>query len=172
MGNKVDSITRNELLTKLEQNMDAHLTSIHAPAGYGKTTLLTQHYELMQSKGYCCCWLTLDNIGGHPVQFLAYLAAAMEPTQLLPEDVARAAFNGFHGLDLNGAHNLVINLLSSFDASVYFFLDDYHYVASENQQHIVNKLIELTTENIHFIVTSREQTPELKGRLQISRPYF
>lgn len=172
MGNKVDSIIRNELQTKLEQNMGAHLTSIHAPAGYGKTTLLTQHYELMQSKGYCCCWLTLDNIDEDPVQFLAYLAAAMEPTQLLPEDVARAAFNGFHGLDLNGAQNLVINLLSSFDVSVYFFLDGYHYVASENQQHIVIKLIDLTTENIHFIVTSRQQSPDLKGRLQISRPYF
>ena len=50
------------------------LTLVSAPAGYGKTTLVT---EWMQSLQIRTAWLSLDQADNDPARFLAYLIAAL-----------------------------------------------------------------------------------------------
>ena len=169
---KVASIKRQGLLARLEQQKDTHLSIIHAPAGYGKTALLAQYFEQLQTQNQHCGWLTLDSSDDDPVQFLAYLIASLDSTTLIPKDILDAAFNGFHGLEENETFNLIVNCLSGFQTPVYILLDDYHLLQTGPSQRCVQKLIELTFENTHFIITSREVPTALKGRLQVSGSYF
>lgn len=168
----IASIKRQSLLERLEQQKDTHLSIIHAPAGYGKTALLTQYYEQLQTRNQHCGWLTLDSSDDDPVQFLAYLIASLDSTTLIPKDILDAAFNGFHGLEENETFNIIVNCLSGFQTPVYILLDDYHLLQASPSQRRVQKLIELTLENTHFIISSREVPTSLKGRLQVSGSYF
>ena len=69
-----DLVHRPGLMERLTGGLDRKLTLISAPAGYGKTTLL--------SMGIGCCdrpvaWITLDREDNDPNSFLSYLIAAL-----------------------------------------------------------------------------------------------
>ena len=166
------AINRVALLTKLSQHSDTHLIIIHAPAGYGKTTLLSQYHAGLQNRSINCGWLTLDNTGDDPVQFLAYFIASLDNTGLISREILDAAFHGFHGLEENQAFNLIVNSLSGLETSVYFLLDDHHLLVEKNSQKLLQMIIESTFQNTHFVITSRESPTSLKGRLQLSGSYF
>ena len=54
------------------------LTLIIAPAGYGKTTLLSQWAQELSRTGAPVCWLTLDRGERDPAMLLAYLIRAFQ----------------------------------------------------------------------------------------------
>ena len=56
------------------QNADVPITSVVAPAGYGKSTLLAQWHDQSISK---TSWLTLDRYDNDPAILVRYLAAAL-----------------------------------------------------------------------------------------------
>jgi LuxR family maltose regulon positive regulatory protein len=76
--------SRPRLIEQLNRGLHRKLTLIFAPAGYGKTTLVT---ERLQSKGddasspSCLGWLSLDEGDNDPVQFLARFTAALNRLQ-------------------------------------------------------------------------------------------
>ncbi|RMF38356.1 MAG: hypothetical protein D6759_01045 [Chloroflexi bacterium] len=72
-----DLILREHLLARLREGLRSHrLILLSAPAGYGKTTLLT---NLVASfPDFPLAWLSLDEGENDPVLFLAYLIAALQ----------------------------------------------------------------------------------------------
>src|SRR2546429_9059664 len=56
------------------------LTLVVAPAGYGKTTLLSQWVQDLNRTGAPICWLTLDSGDRAPAVFLTYLIRAFQTT--------------------------------------------------------------------------------------------
>src|SRR4051794_39473755 len=54
------------------------LTLVIAPAGYGKTTLLSQWAQDLNRTAAAVCWLTLDSGERAPSLFLAYLIRAFQ----------------------------------------------------------------------------------------------
>src|SRR5215212_6644560 len=54
------------------------LTLVIAPAGYGKTTLLSQWVQDLSRTGAVVCWLTLDSGERAPSLLLAYLIRAFQ----------------------------------------------------------------------------------------------
>jgi LuxR family maltose regulon positive regulatory protein len=70
-------VKRPRLLRKLNRNSQTKLILVSAPAGYGKTTLVTAW--LRQLKGTEVCWLSLDEDDSDAQQFFRYLAAAIRP---------------------------------------------------------------------------------------------
>ena len=166
------SIKREGLLARLKQHKDTHLITIHAPAGFGKTVLLTQYHEWLKSQLKPCSWLTLDDTDDDPVQLLAYLIASLDSTDFIPGDILESALDGFHGFEEKDAFNLTVNCMTGFKTPVYIFLDDYHLICAGNTQQLIRKLIELTLDNTRFIIASREFPTSLKGRIQISGSFF
>jgi len=57
----------------LEQ--DCHIILVSAPAGYGKTTLVTEWLRGVQAK---TAWLSLDKADNNPTRFLTYLITALQ----------------------------------------------------------------------------------------------
>ena len=75
--NRPDGIQRARLLDKLEITPQTRLILVSAPAGYGKTTLVTGW--LHQLQGVAVCWLSLDEDDNDVQQFFRYLALAVRP---------------------------------------------------------------------------------------------
>ncbi len=68
-------VQRSYLVERLQQGIAGPLTLVSAPAGFGKTTLLTQW--LAQS-GRPVAWLSLEAEDNDPTRFLSYLIAALQ----------------------------------------------------------------------------------------------
>ena len=164
-------ISRTTLLTNLNQHRASHVTAVHAPAGYGKTTLLTQYFDQLTASDKNCGWLTLDSADDDPVQFLAYIISSLTSTQAISNDILEAALSGFPGLSENEATRLVFNSLLGIKDPTYIFLDNYHCLPTEKSQQLAKKLIEQTSDNSRFIISSRELPVDLKGRMQVYGAY-
>ncbi len=79
-----NNVRRTRLLNQLEAGWDRPLALISAPAGYGKSTLVSQW---LASNDYPSAWLSLDESDNDLRIFLTYLIAAVETVfpSLLPK---------------------------------------------------------------------------------------
>lgn len=64
------------------------LTVLAAPAGYGKTTLMSQWFTALQSDGASCCWLTSDANAGEAADIARRLAMSIGGIELDPNETA------------------------------------------------------------------------------------
>ncbi len=55
-----DLVPRPRLVERLRRGLDAKLTLISAPAGFGKTTLLAEWLDAFSSDDRSVAWLSLD----------------------------------------------------------------------------------------------------------------
>src|SRR5215210_3920927 len=71
------AVLRPHLIERLNQGLLHHrkLTLIAAPAGFGKTTLVS---AWVAACGRKVSWLSLDQADSDPVRFLTYLVAALQ----------------------------------------------------------------------------------------------
>ena len=75
-------IHRARLIEQLESGLDRLLTLVSAPAGYGKSTLVSDlAYRLQGSSA----WLSLDTNDNDPVRFWSYFTAALQRISFLDE---------------------------------------------------------------------------------------
>ena len=72
---RANLVRRPHLIERLKAGLDSRLTLVSAPAGFGKTTLVT---EWLNSAGRPFTWLSLDENDNDPARFLTYLVAALQ----------------------------------------------------------------------------------------------
>src|SRR4030065_922365 len=73
-------VLRPRLVERLNAGLHHKLTLISAPAGFGKTTLVSEWVagsERLEPK-VRAAWLSLDKADNDPTRFLAYLIAALQ----------------------------------------------------------------------------------------------
>jgi two-component SAPR family response regulator len=143
-------IERPRCIKALESSMDYRLTLITAPAGYGKTGLLSQ---FIQNGGQTYAWLTLSEEEQDVQNFCRALVTTL--TQYFPKTQSAENFSG----DANVLANaLADELLGAVPAAqqVCFVLDDFHVIESSKVViEFFNQLILLIPDNIRFIVAGR-----------------
>ncbi|MBU2964656.1 LuxR C-terminal-related transcriptional regulator [Amphritea sp. 2_MG-2023] len=70
-------LARRQLLDQLDLNRDKRLILIAAPAGYGKSTLMSQWQHSLTQQGVTTAWLTLDEDDNDPGRLFTYLRYAL-----------------------------------------------------------------------------------------------
>src|SRR5215212_903083 len=70
-----NTVLRPRLIERLNEGLHRKLILISAPAGFGKSTLLSAWVALC---GRPAAWLSLDERDSDPVRFLTYLVAAFQ----------------------------------------------------------------------------------------------
>ena len=74
-SSRPELVPRPRLIERLEEGLHRKLTLISAPAGFGKTTLLS---ECAAKCGYPIAWLSLDEEDNDATRFWTYLIAALQ----------------------------------------------------------------------------------------------
>src|SRR5688572_17065919 len=74
---RADRVPRPRLIQQLDAGLACPLTLICAPAGFGKTTVITDWHEQRASPDFPLAWLSLDEDDNDPVRFLTYLVSAL-----------------------------------------------------------------------------------------------
>jgi len=82
------AVSRPRLIERLDEGLQRKLTLLSAPAGFGKTTLLS---EWIARRQLLIAWLSLDEGDSDPGRFLTYLVAAYTPIRRsAPDGIARS----------------------------------------------------------------------------------
>src|SRR4030088_3450206 len=71
-------VPRARLIERLTQGAEGKLTLVSAPAGFGKTTLLTEWLASAPANNRAAAWVALDQSDNEPTLFWAYVIAALQ----------------------------------------------------------------------------------------------
>jgi LuxR family maltose regulon positive regulatory protein len=152
-------VVRQRLLEVMEDATSRPLTLISAPAGFGKTTLITSWlYETGNESR--TAWLSLDQDDSDPVHFAYYMIATL---QGIEPRVGRAPISLLGSLKMPGLKDLMSLLLNEIAAAqerILLVLDDYHAVRNPDIDSALTFLIERMPERLRLIVATREE-PQL-----------
>jgi LuxR family transcriptional regulator, maltose regulon positive regulatory protein len=159
-----DFVSRPELVARLCAG-DAKLTLICAPAGWGKTVLLSEwHASPEEERPFA--WVSLDRGDADPVRFWRYVIAALRRIEPALGEGALGALPTA-GADLVDAVVApLINDLAASPQELVLVLDDYHVVHTEAVHDSVAFLLRHLPNNVHLAIASRADPPLPLARLR------
>jgi len=146
-----DQIRRDALLERLHQALRLRLTLIHAPAGYGKTSLLAQWRASLDPASVRVAWLTLERDDCDLKRLVQYLSLAIQPPQISGKHETISP-----DLPPRAALSAIINGLAREARPVVLILDDLHRADSPPVMEFLRSLIRLAPSNCHFVIASRD----------------
>ncbi|MBD2859446.1 tetratricopeptide repeat protein [Spongiibacter sp. KMU-158] len=149
-------------------NGHASVYLLKAPAGYGKSTLMSEIHQWAQHKEFDATWLSLDPEDNDPGRLLRYLITAVDRT--LPDLIKDS-----HTLSQQGFLNIKATLealafeLGNLKRQLIIIMDDLQFIQSPETLEMLNWMINYTPPNCQFVLGSREE-PQLKlGKLRVRR---
>lgn len=145
-------VSRPHLLERLQRGLNGKLTLISAPAGFGKTTLLT---EWMQQVSHPVAWVSLDEQDADPVTFLAYVVAAF---QTVAPAVGATTWARLHAPQPQPIESLISTLLNDLVAlpqQHILVLDDFHMVHTPAIQQVITFLLDHLPPQLHLVIATR-----------------
>src|SRR5262249_28182531 len=116
------TVPRSSLIARLMRDDAGPIVSVVAPAGYGKTTLLSQWAE---RRGPAFAWVSVDEADNDPKVLLTYIAHALDAV----EPVGERVFDALASRSASVPGTLVPRLGSAFSSMispVALVLDDVH----------------------------------------------
>ena len=161
-------VARPRLAERLDPESGRKLTLLSAPAGFGKTTLLSKWLESRADGDRSVAWLSLDEGDNDPVRFLSYLVAALRRgtgEEGIGEGVL-AALRSPEPPRIEALTGALINEMAALPGGLDLILDDYHLIDSESVHRIVSYLLEHLPEGVHLVISSRIDPPLPLSRLR------
>jgi LuxR family transcriptional regulator, maltose regulon positive regulatory protein len=130
------SLRRTPLVSRLRGNSEARYVSIAAPAGYGKTTLLTQ-WAAKDARPFA--WVSLDDGDNDPVVLLSYIATALDAVEPIDRRVFRGVAAGGTALWSTAVPRLGA-AIASVSTPIVIVLDDVHVLTDERSLDAIDAL--------------------------------
>ena len=160
-------LAREQLSSLLQIGLAKRLVSITAPAGYGKTTALTQFVARAEGHGIATAWLSLDTEDNDPLRFMRYLAAALNHADVRLGRNALAQFGAGTLASLDAVVTSLLQDLIAITRPLLIVFDDFHLVTSDPVHRKLEWLLSHATPGIHFIVASRTRLPLSVSQLRV-----
>ena len=149
-------VRRERLVDRLLSQGKRPLTLIAAPAGFGKTTLVSEWIVQDDQK---VAWLSLDNDDNDPARFLTYLIAALQTCQAAMGETALTALAAPQAPPAKALLTLLINELGTLAAPLTLVLDDYHVITAQPIHEALTFLIDHLPPHLRLIITTRVDPP-------------
>lgn len=172
-------VLRPRLLARLNEGLQHKLTLVSAPAGFGKTTLISAWIEQKREGGrmkdkaensfhpsslipypFAVAWLSLDAGDSDPTRFLVYLVAALQTVAPSLGVGVAAALQSTQPPPAETLLTALINELATLSTPLVLVLDDYHLVDAQAIDQALTFLIEHLPPQMHLLIATRED-PQL-----------
>jgi LuxR family maltose regulon positive regulatory protein len=147
-------VARPRLSARLSRGAESALTLVSAPAGFGKTTLLTEWLAAAPVDGRSVAWLSLDQRDNDPALFWAYLVAALK---MAAPGVGESALSLLQPpqAPVEVVLSTLLNDLSAISNDLVLVLDDYHLIDARDVQDGMAFLLEHLPPQIHLVIAGR-----------------
>ena len=172
-------VLRERLKAQLDDGLKRKLTLVSAPAGFGKTTLISEWST------HCArpiAWLTLDERDNDPLRFLTYLLTALRS---IKPDLGQNLLENLQLTEQIHIQALLTELINQLNTMQDFpglehpveegyllILDDYHFITNQSVHDALTFFIENQPEYLHTIIITRADPPipiaRMRGRGQLT----
>ena len=163
------AVTRSRLLGQLDAGLHHKLIIISAPAGFGKSTLVS---EWIASRKRPAAWLSLDENDNDATRFLRYCIEALRTISL---NLGAGILDALQSSQIPSTESILtalVNEITSIPNDFTLVLDDYHLTDSKSVDDALAFLIEHLPPQMHLIITTREDPslpiPRLRARNQLT----
>ena len=147
------SVSRPHLIQKINESLLCKLTLISAPAGFGKTTLVS---DWVAGCGQPVAWLSLDKGDNDPARFLIYLIVALQTINTEIGTGLLVALRSPQPPPPDMILTTLLNEITTFPNNFNLVLDDYHMIESKVVDSALTFLIEHLPPQMHLIIATRE----------------
>ena len=154
-------VSRPGLQQKLEHCIHFNLTLISAPAGFGKTTLISQ-WAHRNVSALPIAWLSLDKSDDDPVRFWLYFTGALrDPLEIDTEEIETLVKSPDAAAepDMESFITVLVNTLLQRHDDFVIVLDDYHCIESPSIHRSLIFLLEHLPPKAHIVIATREDPP-------------
>lgn len=156
-------VPRPQLDDKIRRGLRRKLILVAAPAGFGKTTLIS---SWIQREDQASAWLSLDKEDNEPSRFLLYLISALQQVDEQIRDAAVSLLQSMQPPPLETVLTLLINDLAQQSKPIVLVLDDYHVINNLDVHQGLTILLENQPQQLHMVIISREDPPFPLHRLR------
>ncbi|MEP7369308.1 MAG: LuxR C-terminal-related transcriptional regulator [Dermatophilaceae bacterium] len=147
-------VSRPRLRVPLLRAAEARLTLVSAPAGFGKTTLLTEWLAETSGEDRSVAWLSLDSSDNEAASFWTYVVSALQ--KAIPGIGSRALeLIASSPLPTELALTTLLNELAAVPGEVWLVLDDYHLVDGRSVSKGMAFLLEHLPPHVHVVLSTR-----------------
>jgi LuxR family transcriptional regulator, maltose regulon positive regulatory protein len=156
------TVVRSTLIEKLAREDFRPVVTVTAPAGYGKTTLLSQWAE---RNGQAFAWVSVDERDNDPKVLLTYVARALDAVQPVGGRVFEALASPVSSVPGSVVPRLG-SALASMTTPVALVLDDVHLLRDRECQSALSVLADHVPGGSRLVLAGRAEPPVRTARLR------
>ncbi|HSB66510.1 MAG TPA: LuxR C-terminal-related transcriptional regulator [Anaerolineales bacterium] len=158
-------VARPRLMAILGNAMEKGFTLVSAPAGYGKTTLVS---NWLRETGVPCAWLSLEESDNDPVRFMQYLLTAL---QMIVPGIHLDLLDMVEGIQpaaFQAVISISINEITRQASRFVLVMDDFHLIQDPLILDIVAFLLDhIPAQHMHLVLITRTDPPLPLSHLRV-----
>ncbi len=162
-------VRRPRLIERLNEGLHRKLTLISAPAGFGKTTLVSEWVAGCERP---TAWLSLDEGDNDLTRFLTYLVVALQTIAPIVGKGVLGVLQSPQPPPTESILTALLNDITTIPDNFVLVLDDYHAIDAKPVDHALTFLLDHLSPQMHLVIATREdpQLPlaRLRGRGQLT----
>jgi LuxR family maltose regulon positive regulatory protein len=159
-------VARPRLIERMSRGAESKLTLLSAPAGFGKTTLLTEWLQATRAVGRSAAWLSLDPGDNEAASFWTYLITALQTVAPGIGATSLSLLREPQPPPLQTVLATLLNELAAVPNDLVLVLDDYHVIDAHDVQDGMAFLLEHLPPQIHLVITTRADPALQLARLR------
>ncbi len=172
-------VPRPSLIGRLNEGLHRKLTLISAPAGFGKTTLVSEWMSTLgvasgaqKRARFRIAWLSLDEGDNDLTRFLAYLITALNRAAEIKSGLCKGVLSMLQSPQPPPAETVLTSLINELDAipdRIILILDDFHNIDSTPVDDVLTFLLEHLPAQMHLVLVTRVDPQLSIARLRARR---
>ncbi len=164
-------VSRPRLLQRLDQVLHVKLALLSAPAGFGKTALLSEWIAECEAP---VAWLALDRDDNDPARFWSYVVAALRTIpELGGRDLGGPVLASLASPTFKALEPLLAELINELSQAIHqdilLVLDDLHVISQPRIHETLSYLLDHMPRQMHVILSSRIDPPWSLARMRVRR---
>jgi LuxR family maltose regulon positive regulatory protein len=163
---RANLVARPGLTARFAAGVRGKLTLIAAPAGFGKTTLISQWRATPAARDVLVAWVSLDAGDNDPIRFWMYLLTALDAVAPGLAAAPLALLQEPQPPPVEVVVTTVLNALATLRSDAVLILDDYHLIDAPLVHQGLTFLLEHLPPQLHLVIATREDPPLPLTRLR------
>ncbi|WP_019668087.1 LuxR C-terminal-related transcriptional regulator [Eudoraea adriatica] len=164
-----DLFPRPHLLEELEKKAYLPFLLVSAPAGYGKSVLISQWLEV---SGGDYTWISLEESMNDTTTFLSYFTEAIKIVSPDEKQSLIRLQNEYKFLTWEIIIEKIVKITNKFQGNCRLILDDYHLIRNQQIHELVQALINENTGNLLVVIITRWDPPFTLRGLRLYQKMF
>ncbi|CAB3800522.1 HTH-type transcriptional regulator MalT [Paraburkholderia ultramafica] len=157
-------LKRERLMRDFVRNGDRRLVLVTAPAGYGKSSLLSQIYESLLTQRHRVAWINIDRDDNDLVRFYRHLWQAMHLSGAMSETLESSIVGQINGItylpSVTALKEELLNKLSALHERLFIFFDDFHLIEEPDVLSLLGSILTASLDKVHIVIACRHMSAQ------------